>query len=340
MPHCERSPPLSTSLCTRRPLTPVWCRECIHTIAKWVQPAVLLQELGKGMTDTHVPMRHCCASLLAQMLTERAKDAVDTHVACIVDLTVKALNDPSVDVRNTGKKAFTHITDMFPTDARRILMRVSATMRSQLSRQVGDKLPSSAPSDPGHAQLCASSLAELLGKHDTSPSAAGRKSRFGEFRALRRQKRHEDQDSDIIVVSPMSNPYQDATDGAHAPEHGMRRNHAQDGDERPHGRPLSLEELLDTDATHTLPSQTRTQRIRATGPAVRGPEQAPMLTRAEVRFSDNVVVTYASDVAERDESVRPLGNGKTGCTLAACMSCACTCNCVVGACFLLCFALG
>ena len=124
------------------------------------------------------------ASLLAQMLTHRAKEKVDAHVASILDLTVKALNDPSVDVRNMGKEAFTQITHLFPTDALRMLMRVSATMRSQLSRQVGDKLPSEAPSEAGHTQLRASSLAELLGEHDVSPSAGGRKGRFSEFREL------------------------------------------------------------------------------------------------------------------------------------------------------------
>ncbi len=162
------------------------------------------------------------ASLLAQMLTHRAKEKVDAHVASILDLTVKALNDPSVDVRNMGKEAFTQITHLFPTDALRMLMRVSATMRSQLSRQVGDKLPSEAPSEAGHTQLRASSLAELLGEHDVSPSAGGRKGRFSEFRELRRQRRHEE-DNDIVVVSPMSNPH-DAMDRAPAPEHVMWRN--------------------------------------------------------------------------------------------------------------------
>ena len=179
--------------------------------------------LDRSLFRSLLTLVRTSASLLAQMLTQRAKEKVDAHVASIVDLTVKALNDPSVDVRNMGKEAFTHITNLFPTEALRMLMRVSATMRSQLSRQVGDKLPSEAPSEAGHTQLRASSLAELLGEHDVSPSAGGRKGRFSEFRELRRQRRHEEEDNDIVVVSPMSNSH-DAMDGAHAPEHVMWRN--------------------------------------------------------------------------------------------------------------------
>ena len=75
------------------------------------------------------------------MLTHRAKEKVDAHVASILDLTVKALNDPSVDVRNMGKEAFTHITNLFPTEALRMLMRVSATMRSQRTSAAAVAIP-------------------------------------------------------------------------------------------------------------------------------------------------------------------------------------------------------
>ncbi len=39
-----------------------------------------------------------------------------------------------------------------------------------------------------------------------------------------------------------------------------------------------------------------------------GAEQSLAMPRAKVRFSDNVVVTYASDLDERDESARHIGN--------------------------------
>jgi hypothetical protein len=102
------------------------------------------------------------------------------------------------------------------------------------------------------------------------------------------------------------------------------------GDERAHGTYVSFEELLDAHATHThtsldahaththtFPSQAR-QRVRARGEgggeggatasAMSGAEQVRAMTRAKVRFSDNVVVTYASDLDERDDSARPIGN--------------------------------
>ena len=102
------------------------------------------------------------------------------------------------------------------------------------------------------------------------------------------------------------------------------------GDDRAHGRYVSFEELLDAHATHThtsldahaththtFPSQAR-QRVRARGEgggeggatasAMSGAEQVRAMTRAKVRFSDNVVVTYASDLDERVESARHIGN--------------------------------
>jgi hypothetical protein len=58
MPRCARGRPLTTD-------PSAWCRECLHTISACVQPAVLLQELEKGMADTHVPMRHCSGMQLS-----------------------------------------------------------------------------------------------------------------------------------------------------------------------------------------------------------------------------------------------------------------------------------
>jgi hypothetical protein len=61
-PYATHCVPEDAAMRAGRPLTAdtsAWCRECLHTISACVQPAVLLQELEKGMADTHVPMRHC-----------------------------------------------------------------------------------------------------------------------------------------------------------------------------------------------------------------------------------------------------------------------------------------
>ena len=78
----------------------IWHRESIHVISQKIRPTLLVPELDKGLADSHMPLRQCCVSLLAQMLAQRPHEELHVHVAAIVDLTVRALNDPGVGVRN------------------------------------------------------------------------------------------------------------------------------------------------------------------------------------------------------------------------------------------------
>ena len=78
----------------------IWHRESIHVISEKIRPTLLVPELDKGLADSHMPLRQCCVSLLAQMLAQRPHEELHVHVAAIVDLTVRALNDPGVGVRN------------------------------------------------------------------------------------------------------------------------------------------------------------------------------------------------------------------------------------------------
>ena len=188
--------------------------ECLHVIAEHTRASVLLPEIAKGLTDAHVPLRQCAASLLTLLLTQRDAEELNAHKMMIVDLTVTALNDPAVGVRNKGKQSFTSLAELFTTDAHRMLLRVSSAMRSQLSKQLKTLLQSSSREASGGG-VRASSMWEMLAGNE--PTRA--RTRFEEFRALHRQQSLTLPDSveDIVVMSPVQDSLCGASVVSYAP---------------------------------------------------------------------------------------------------------------------------
>ena len=188
--------------------------ECLHVIAEHTRASVLLPEIAKGLTDAHVPLRQCAASLLTLLLTQRDAEELNAHKMMIVDLTVTTLNDPAVGVRNKGKQSFTSLVELFTTDAHRMLLRVSSAMRSQLSKQLKTSLQSSSREGSG-VGVRAGSMWEMLAGNE--PTRA--RTRFEEFRALHRQQSLTLPDSaeDIVVMSPVQDSLGGASVVSHAP---------------------------------------------------------------------------------------------------------------------------
>ncbi|EKX34362.1 hypothetical protein GUITHDRAFT_119449 [Guillardia theta CCMP2712] len=106
--------------------------DCIHSIADYLNLANVLIELDRGFQDLHLPLRHCCASVLIQTLRNRSDKELTAHIENISRLVVKALNDPSVAVRSCGKQAVSQVAEKFPEHAREIVKQTSANMRNHL----------------------------------------------------------------------------------------------------------------------------------------------------------------------------------------------------------------
>eukprot|EP00960_Hanusia_phi_P018408 542789-Hanusia_phi.AAC.3 len=106
--------------------------DCIHSIADQFNVSNVLSELEKGCQDLHLPLRHCCASVLVQTLRSRSNDELAANLESISQLVVKALNDPSVAVRNCGKQAISAVSEKFPENARKIVGQTSSNIRSHL----------------------------------------------------------------------------------------------------------------------------------------------------------------------------------------------------------------
>lgn len=178
--------------------------ECLHAICARIRPPTLLTELSKGLADVHMPMRQCAVSLLAEMMALRSAEELSPHVSSLVDMVVKALNDPGVGVRSKGKDAFTHMSTKFPTHAHRMLMRVAGAMRTQLSKQLGHEPPAPSSKEAGGSITGARSRSFAGGGE--SAGAASVRSKFVELRAYRRRQLFEQPggNDDIVVVSPAS----------------------------------------------------------------------------------------------------------------------------------------
>jgi hypothetical protein len=178
--------------------------ECLHAICARIRPPTLLTELAKGLADVHMPMRQCAVSLLAEMMALRSAEELSPHVSSLVDMVIKALNDPGVGVRSKGKDAFTHMSTKFPTHAHRMLMRVTGAMRSQLSKQLGHEPPAPSSAEAGGSIMGARS--RIFAGGGESAGAASVRSKLVELRAYRRRQLFEQPggNDDIVVMSPAS----------------------------------------------------------------------------------------------------------------------------------------
>ena len=292
--------------------TSAW--ESLHVISERVRPTILLPELEKGLADSHVPLRQCCASLLAQMLAQRSAVELDPHVASVVDMTVLALNDPGVGVRNKGKEAFTHIAKLFPAQAKQMMLRVSGAMRIQLSKQFADEVPFLAQDSEASESTAveAGSIVEMLaGSRMLAGKMSGR-SRFDEFRAFRRQQQRErkDDQEDVVVFSPMNNPHTEtASDSRPQPSRTDR-----DLLSVPPLR-VQVEETGNTRRVSVEPHAGTSRRARGHRGRAAAEEtvaweqrrQAPVSPRVRVRFRDDVIPAPPVDENESDEPALDAG---------------------------------